>query len=126
MSKKVHTSKADFKLFKQTCLYYLELFGVTEYEIEFRHRELTSNVLALTRYWTSREDHKMLTFELAINWDGVKITPEEIENTAFHEVLHAFLARLNNLSCERFCNEKDIDEEIHILINRIMRAFSTK
>ena len=126
MSKKVHTSKADFKHFKATCLYYFELFGITEYEIEFKHEISKKGELAAAEWFTDRTAAKCITIFLGIDWSGIEITPKEIENTALHETLHILLSRSNNLACERFCHQQDIDEETHIIINRIMRAFSIR
>lgn len=125
MSKKVHTSKADFKLFKQTCSYYLELFGITDYEVEFLHENLSEDTLAATGWWTDRET-KNITFRLATDWSGTEITNAEIEATAFHEVLHGLLCRINNIANDRYISKVDIGEECHVLINRIMRAFANK
>ena len=64
-------------------------------------------------------DFAVATITLYRNWEKDP-TPEHIKETAFHEVLHVVMSRLMELARERYVTEKQLDDEEHEVIRRIV------
>lgn len=114
------TTKKDFETFKTECQKWVERFGLTEWNVTFRHRELKSGVAAHTQYDANASS---ACFSLAKTTDPSENTAygTTVEDSAKHEVLHLLLAKLFWKGTARYCSFEELEEAEHGVIARLMK-----
>jgi hypothetical protein len=68
---------------------------------------------------------RVATINLAPRWN-IEPTEQQLKKTAFHEICELFLARINILARDRYCNEENIDEEIHNIVRTLENVIFLK
>ena len=113
------TTKADFKVFQTECEKWINIFGLHDWEIGFRHedfRELNRAECYLDL------DGRISTIRLNKDWtidnDGNidEVTDLKLKKTAFHEVCEILIAPLSINSRMRFIRECEIESSEHYII----------
>jgi len=116
-NKKYETSETDFNVFQQESLYWINKFGLTNWEIMFKHNlydEETDRALC----YIEPQSH-IATLVLPFLWYSIKPSEYLIRRSAFHEVMEILLAEISILANERFASKDKIETAIHSFI-RIM------
>jgi hypothetical protein len=93
----VKTTKADFEYFKRRYLFHLAEFGISDYEIRFKHEDIDDAYAATN----PNVECRYVVVGLSTNWansDGLKVTKAALDNTARHEVLHLLPLKLGRLA----------------------------
>lgn len=118
------TSKKHFDLFKKESLKYIDLLGLREYDILFKHVTLQDSLAGCDVYWQSR--HAILYLGKDWNDTNFDLTDQEIKRTAFHEVLEILLMPIRDYANKRNCTPELVDCEIHRIIQTLLNTFHDK
>lgn len=109
-------TKKQFKVFRKEALRWLDRFGMKDWSVYFEQKEL-KGVRAECSFNCVGG---IATLSLGTEWNELNdefVTDKIIQRTAFHEVCELLLARLNDMTSQRFnLNEGDVEEEIHRII----------
>jgi hypothetical protein len=121
MSNYTYTKK-DFKYFKLSVIFWLDKFGITEWEIDFKHHQIDS--AARTTY---NNKSKLACFQLSKNVEYDFCGQLDMNKLALHEVIHLLLADFGYAIHETkdFCSDMAIANE-HAVVMRLMRAISNE
>lgn len=108
-----------FKLFQKECLKRIKLLNLNDWEVNFTHTDLNDRdeeALAITSWNVSQ---RSVTFLLGTDFYNQGISESIIKDVAKHEVLHLLLAKITSLARNRYVLDREIDEEIHVLVARL-------
>ena len=112
------TKRAGFRYFKKRCRYWIERFGLGDWEVEYKHR---------SRGGTQAECHAHYDHFVVLTLDKDCDHPRQrraLERAAFHEVCELLLAELDILAKARLdVHDKDFDNARHTIINRLAETF---
>jgi len=103
------TSKKDFRTFKKEFLKYINLFGLKDYKLYFKHIKLKNN------YATIEADERG-------KWAVINMTSEKHKDFcepkchAKHEAIHLLLHKLTNLAESRYCSFENLEIEEEALV----------
>jgi len=123
------TTKADFKLFQTECEKWINIFGLYDWEICFRHEEFTEQNRAECYLDL---DGRISTIRLNKDWtidnDGNvdEVTDLKLRKTAFHEVCEILIAPLSINSRMRFIREGEIESSEHYIIRTLENILFSK
>lgn len=106
------TTKEDFEKFKEFIIYWIDFFGLRNWEVEFGHAE-DDTAMAYTKF---NVPNRNITIVLATDWGERKVTNEELNKTAFHEVCEVLLLKVRYIADARYIHDEDIGSEIHDVI----------
>jgi hypothetical protein len=111
-------TKKDFKQYKQSVFFWLNKFGITEYEVDFLHHQIES--AATTTYDCKA---KLCCFQLTLKGTFDYCQQDDINKLALHEVIHLLLADFGYAIHET----KDLDSDLaiaheHAVVMRLVRA----
>ena len=116
----VKTTREQFEIFCQECEKWIYRFGLYGWRFYFSHTHKLNGVIAWIEYPINIEDCVFTVgLEPKLNYDYTEI---DIRRSAFHEIMHAFLYRLNLFAKERVAFSSDIDEEEHHIIRILERV----
>ena len=101
------TSASDFKFFCDAVLYWMERFGVTDWDVTFAHIRCKGIYAKVTYDVAGRQ----CEFVLDKKWPE-QPTPWHLDRTALHEVKELELAKI------RESTKSQRDEEAHVIIRR--------
>lgn len=114
------TTPEHFALFKSEAQRFIDLFGLWDWRVDFRH-ELQEGRLAVCEHNTG--DGKVATLVLSTDWAEHEPISEQIRKTAFHEVCHVLLADALDAACymdfstqQRYLH---LDRAHHAVIRRL-------
>lgn len=112
------TTKRHYELFKQECLKWINIFGMSDWEVYFCHKKVAADQKkeGILAYCSLDNVSRYATFYLHKDWEDDIVTDKEIKKTAFHEVMELLLGQINCLASERFVTEKQIEEAVHSII----------
>lgn len=115
------TTPEDFELFKSECQWWLDLWGLSEYLVEFIHGIPDQTVPDSEASCGINETSLILFFTLALEINDSVVAFEEsyIVELAYHEVGEALLSKLTNLAHERYVTPKEILQAQHAILNRM-------
>lgn len=110
----------NIKYFKNRVNYYFfDVFHLYEFELNIEP-QLKGDVRASCYWHEIYEGAGIITFCYSKDWIQYEDTSlEDIDKTAFHEVLEALLSEVNELMARRFISKKDIPNAIHRIIRRM-------
>jgi hypothetical protein len=114
-----HTySKADFSQFKKSVLFWLKKFGITEWEVDFKHHQIDS--AAITTY---NNKAKLVCFQLSLSIEYNFCEQLDMHKLALHEVIHLLLADFGYVIQETqdYNSDLAISHE-HAVVMRLMKA----
>ncbi len=117
------TSKKHYDYFKQRCRYYQKELGLVGWDLTFRHE----NIDAYANCHCDG-DEKWCIIKLATDWGNGKdkaLTDDELDVSAFHEVVHLRTAALRWVAKSRYTSEGEInraDEELVTALENFHRA----
>ena len=110
------TEKKDFEVFKRECNKWIDKFGLWNHRFYFQHENIDANAIAYCIFPDDPQD-RVFTLGLMVSVDSYpKLTLKDIRRSAFHEVMEAFLYRIQNLASCRFVLACEIEDEIHNII----------
>ena len=101
------TTKKHYEYFKERCRYYQKELGLMGWEIHILHRDISDFAEI-----TANSDNKAAEVVLALNWNNncdIKPSEEELDATAFHEILHLRLQDLAWVGKSRYMTLAEID-----------------
>ena len=107
------TTKKDFSEFKKECEYWIEYFGLLNWQVYFIH-ELRDGSRACM--WIDIPG-KVSTIQLSTIFNG---TPQknEVKKSGFHEVCELLLRELSALGEQKFAKDF-VDGKTHDIIRRL-------
>lgn len=115
------TTKKDFELFESECLRWLEIFGLNEWDNEFRHEKIDDDAFAQVVHYN---ESRLAVFSMST--DKTHESDDDIRHNALHEALEALLANLDTMARERKWDEEAWTAERHAVINRIMNVLKKR
>lgn len=129
----IKTIDDGYKYFYKRVHYYIELFGLKDYDVYVSHQETLDNGNSLgsclsnnqnrnTTIWISDKFIQDLIDKKMLPGSTLSIK-DEINNTARHEVLELLLTDLREIGQKLF-NFEYVDKQVHITIRRIENALS--
>jgi len=108
------TTSRQFKIYRETCQKWIDIFGLKNWRITFRHLPMPIDVAAQCT-WYTESGSCYLDFNKETNSD-CDFSESEIKRYAFHEVMHLVLGRINTLAECRYIQQEEIDQEVHAVI----------
>ena len=113
-NKEPQTTQTDFQLFQSHVYKWINYFGLKSWHIQFKHEDIgTANAQV-----AFREISGVAEFTLNKTWyeqtEEKKI--KTIKRSAFHEVIHLLLGKIDALALSRSISEKELDKEIHEVV----------
>jgi len=115
------TTAKHFKLYTKTCSYWLNRFGLLDWDIDFYHVDEDDGCIS-SCVFNAQAGHAFL--RLNKDWGAIDFTDRDIERTALHEVLELLLARYQNLATNRYTTEDAIDTHRHMVVQTLINALS--
>ena len=104
----------QFKAYKTHCEYYLKIFGITEWDIDYKQHKM-DDAARVTYNCSAR----LACFQLTTKGTGDFCFQDDMQKLALHEVLHLLLADI--------AASKASPEEIaleHTVIQRLIKAIT--
>lgn len=111
-------SKKKFKIFKDTCLLWIDKLGLTQYRAAFVHDTVENGAYAEINI---NELGKVATFTLTNELSKYQMEFFNPESIARHEVFHLLTHRLRWLGDNRCITASDLDEEWEAVVRRLER-----
>lgn len=110
----------NINYFKERVRYYFfKVFHMYEYELELSEGN-DEDIRACMRYHPIECGTGIIEISYSKSWvKGKKLSLNEIDKVAFHEVCEAILCELQQLISARFITEKDIPNAVHRVIRRL-------
>lgn len=121
-TKKVKTSKADFDLFKQTAMKWIDELGLKNWKIDFYHDKQDKSVRSCILYDL---ESKLASIYLNEDWTDDQISDGNIKSSAFHEVIHLTNAELEIMARHCFSNNQ-VSQAAEGIIHRWTNYFERK
>lgn len=115
------TTAKHFEFFQEECLKWVEVFGLRNWEIAFKHEKYDDSNYATTQYnWVSG----WANIYLEVDWGkDHPVTKAELKRTALHEVLEIVLAPLYALTQEEGIFPRRAEGAAHDIIRRMENVF---
>jgi len=112
-------TKKDFKLFKSRCKHWIKHFGISEYEIDFKHHDIDTAARC-----TYDVRAKLACFQLALECNGDFCLQTDMDKLALHEVIHLLLAELGYAihTTKDYMSDLAISAE-HSVVQRILKSY---
>lgn len=114
------TTKKQFELFKKYCLQYQRELNLLDWDLAYEHSKIKSGAYA--QAGRSLEDMNG-TITFTTDWDDEvdKLNPQNIKETAKHEMLHLLLGQLSLLAQSRYITYREIEIAEHSVINKLVK-----
>ena len=111
------TSKAYFEKFKAEFLRWRDVFGLTQYRIDFILKEMKDDY-ACIQIW---EKEKIATVMLTTVIKNKQLDSGP-EAHAKHEAIHLLIHRLGWLGGSRYITDDELDEEAEAIVTRLEKV----
>jgi len=108
------TTARHFELFKKEVQFWIDKWGLHEWEARFLHDSRENDLAALSFNVCGR----VATFILATEWD-VPVTNFQVKVCGKHEAIELLLAEYHGISRARFSTEDEFLASHHALIRRL-------
>ena len=115
------TSKADFKRFRRTFLFWQQRLSLNHYRAHFEHQKREDCYAEIVVHEPGRVATVYLTSENDNSPETVNGNPG-VEANAKHESLHLMLYRLAWLGKQRWVGSDEIDNEVEAVIRRLEKV----
>jgi hypothetical protein len=111
------TTEKHFEIFKRECEKWIKRFGLLGHRFYYIHADGPTQYLAYCICPNAHQD-RVFTLGLSktLNCDYSMIN---LKRAAFHEVMEAFLYRLNNVARCRYVVPEEIEDEVHNIIRTL-------
>lgn len=109
------TSPADFEVFQEEAVYWMQRFGLLGWRASFEHEVLECGTLAQCEF---EAQNRWAVLTLNKEW-GEEADEARVRECAFHETCELFLGRLRDLAEERFIRDGEVDGAIHEVIRTL-------
>ncbi len=109
------TTKKHFAIFKKECEYWLDYFGIKDYDVSFKHVLINPDSCAETSW---NIVGRVATITLNINWTNSSLTDLDLKRTAFHEVCELLLGDMTHY-LSAYYSVSFMEMNTHILITRL-------
>ena len=113
------TTRANFTLFKKECKKYIDLFGLNNWEVIYRHEALGDARATCTFDSVG----KVVVLSLTTDFDKVEDLEFEIKKCAYHECLELLLAPLCDMASSRDWNFDNWMSESHSIIRTLENVY---
>jgi len=110
------TTAKHFEIFKLECEKWIEVLGLKDWSVWYYHGGGLADCLASIKALVSS---RVISIFLAKDWGDNEITEFQLKKTAFHEVSHILLVKLECLGKARTTFDSEIDEEAHSIIRTL-------
>ena len=104
------TTKKDFEYFKKRCEYWRQKFQMGNWDFGFHHEKLEKSKAE----YNTNGGGRLATIWLSTEWNQHP-SKEEIDKTAFHEVVEILLCELRSLASAYF-SELEVNERTHMIV----------
>lgn len=108
----METTKEHFKIFKNQCKKWVAIFSLKRWKIYYEHKKLKDSFGKINYDLNAMN----ATMTLSTDWDGFEINKKTLSHTAYHEVIHLLIGRLDVCAMSRFTTVTEITEAIHEII----------
>ena len=105
-------SPEDAKLFAQSVRKWQEVLSLGDWRIE-KGSKAAKNAMASVEF---NDSARLATYRLG-DWGSERITPDSLNKTALHELLHVFLHDLIVTATDPKSSDEDIEMQEHRVIN---------
>ena len=119
------TTQRHFEVFKKECLKWIKRFGLQDWRVDFFHEDWSDSYGQAKAWCKWNVNGRVVSFCLASEWN-IPIKAKDVQQTAFHEVGHLLLGRIDILAGTRYLCEDEIKEEVHAIIRRLENAVFRK
>lgn len=109
----------QFVKYQKHVLEFIELLGLTEWKIYFKH--YCEGESCFAECWTDY-NNMVASFRLAKKLPKECAGDINIRGSALHESLHLLLTPLRDLAGNRFITEDQLIQADEIIVNRLMRV----
>ncbi len=114
------TTEEDMDTFKYHVRIFIVLFGLYDWEVDFRH-ELSEGNKATSCWHTGVG--KNVTITLSTDWGSTEVTEDALRKVAFHEVMEILMGDMWNVAIvddlTQQARKLQLDREHHRLIRRM-------
>lgn len=117
------TTKKDFELFKETCEFYIEFFGLKDWRFYYEHIELTDSFAQVSYNFVGKCCTVAFNKKLPDRYEVIE--ERKIRESAFHEVCEILLAEMTN-KLEWNFNEQEVQTMAHSVIRRLENSVFKK
>jgi len=108
-----------FNVFKKEVLKWVQLLGLTQYDVHTKHEQL-DDTMGQCSY---SNQAKWALISLAKETEStVPITEDLVKKIARHEVLELLLSNLRDAACNRNKTEDEVDAVIHEVIQTLLNT----
>lgn len=115
--------KKHFEIYQKECEKWIDKLGLTDWEASFNQGKRRDCAA-----WLSFDClNRCATFHFSDEQTFADLNPQQIKANARHEVLELLLGRLRDLAGQRYgLMQEDIDEECHVIIERLQKVIIKK
>ena len=109
-------SQEHFKLFRDECEKYLDLFGLKSWRVFYELKRLKDSFGNAQWKYAGRVATITLATDFPKPFDSLE---EQIKQTALHECLEILLAPISSMAGDRHFDQIDFEKEIHSVIRTL-------
>lgn len=109
----------DSAIFAQSVRKWQQVLNLGDWRIE-RGSKPAKNAMASVEF---NEGARLATYRLG-DWGAEKITPESLDQTALHELLHVFLHDLMTVAQDPKSSQDEIEAQEHRVVNLLEKLLS--
>jgi len=111
------TTKHHFGIFRRECEKWIKRFGLLGWRFYYQHKDIEGRQLAYCIY-PDRPEDRLFTLGLTLNVECDYLVID-FKRTAFHEVMEAFLYKMQYLAQARYVQPEEIYEETHNIVRTL-------
>lgn len=113
-------SEKDFEYFKQRCLYWKSVLGLSRYDFYFQFGGDKEDEGRFYGTVISTSSSMGATFNLCKTWKPERpVIRSEIDRLALHEVLHVLFTRFRELAESRYTSKNEIENEEEAVVTAL-------
>lgn len=125
--KKYKTTKTQYEYFKKRCLYYMEKFGLNQYDVQFEWKNLDEKNFDVACNWGDATYCCIFYFDTEIenNIEDIKKDWRSvIDTSAKHECIHILLKRFSIIASARYVIKNEVEEAEEELTRRLEKLLT--
>lgn len=114
-------NKKHFEYFKKRVEYWQKRFELMNWKIEVIQEKKSKEFLDAYLEHTYQNEEAKIILLTEGNRFSKKNTKKDLDDTAKHEVIHLILSKYEMSSKRRYIQEKELDEELEIIVRKLTR-----